>query len=525
MAPSEVLISRGSELRRSIVPVLIAAAALVAGSCGLAAAAPWVKLSPDDVAGIDGSTLTVSGGRVIAAWPAGSGSDLALSMEFRGFAPTATASLAGAGPVATAFSGFSNVSSRPGLVVAGAPAALRLIAGGTVDGQDHVYVTAPLTEGAAPATPPTIISQAFYGALDAVALPDGGVVVANDENGVLHTFRDSVAVDRTDLQAQLGGCCSYHPALGRDGTGRVWVAWYSNATGHVGIFVQQLDPATGAPAGPFALVPQSASVANNDNHLALACGAATCRIAYATQVNPTAPLRVSSWAPGESAPTIVAVPGSLGLDGSFGAAIRPDGRMWTTWYDQGATSAGAGFYATLGNARGAGGERVKIGRPAGFVQSGDVEAAILGENLVVVSTVNTGKPRAALWTTVVQPPDQVIDNPRTIRNGPATVVAPKGVLLSKLKRTKCVNVRLTVSEPARVLVAIFSGTKSARVFGQKIVVFPAPATKVVCVKVPFRAKTFNVRTPAKIAIAVRKGATRRTGEPAAKVVTKGFRFF
>ena len=119
----------------------------------------------------------------------------------------------------------------------------------------------------------------------------------------------------------------------------------------------------------------------------------------------------------------------------------------------------------------------------------------------------------------------MIDNPRTIRNGPATVVAPKGVLLTKLKRTKCVNVRVSVTEPARVLVAIFSGRKSIRVFGQKIVAFPAAGSKVVCVRVPFRAKTFNVRTPAKIAIAVRKGAVKRSGEPPAKVVTKGFRFF
>lgn len=512
-------------MRRNAVFVLLAVAAVLAGTAGVAAAAPWQKLSPDDVLSIDGSSLTVNGGRVYAAWPSGSGFDLAGTISFRGFAPTATAPLAGAGPVAAAATGFSNVSSRPAIVVAGVPAGLRVITGGTIEGRDHQYVTAPLSEGAAQGVPATIISEAFNGPMDAVALPDGGTVVANAENGVLHTFRDAVPVDGTDLQAPLGGCCSYHPAIGRDGTGRVWVAWYSNAAGHVGIFVQQLDPASGAPLGPFALVPQSQSVANNTSHLALACSAATCRIVYAAQPTATDPLRVASWAPGESGPTTVAIAGSLGLNGSMGAAFRPNGTLWSVWYDNGATSGAAGFYATLGNARGAGGERVKIGRPAGFVASGDIEAAVLGENLVVVSTVNTGRTRAALWTTVVQPPDQVVDNPRTIRNGPATVVAPKGVSLTKLKRTKCVNVRLTATQPARILVAIFSGTKSVRIFGQKVVTFPAPGTRVVCVRVPFRAKTFNVRTPAKIAVAVRKGARRRQGEPPATVVTKGFRFF
>lgn len=491
----------------------------------LAAAAPWRKLSPDDVSNVDGSALVVSNGRVIAAWPSGSGSDLAGSVAFRGFAPTPAAPLAGAGPVATAVGGFSSESRRPGLVVGGSPLGLRVVTGGTIAGIDHVWLTDPLTEGASPAAGPTAISSGLNGSLDAVALPGGGIIVANQENGVLHTFRDSVPVDGFDLQAQLGGCCSYNPAVGVDGTGRVWVAWYSNATGHVGVYVQQLDPATGGPLGAPQLMHQSATVSNNTSHLALACGPATCRIAYLAQATPGGAQRIVTWAPGESAPTAVTGLLSIGVNGNLAAAIRADGRMWIAWYDPGVTTAAAGYYATLGNARGAGGAKVKLGRPAGFVDDGDIEAAALGGDVVLVATVATGKPRAALWTTLVQDPSQVIDNPRTIRNGPATVVAPKGVLLTKLKRTKCVNVRVTVTEPARVLVAIFSGRKSIRVFGQKIVAFPAAGSKVVCVRVPFRAKTFNVRTPAKIAVAVRKGAVTRRGEPPAKVVTKGFRFF
>lgn len=509
--------------RLSVVASAVAVAALAALPA-LGSAAPWQKLTGDEVAGIDGAALTLNGGRVVAAWPTGSGSDLATGIAFRGFAPTPTAPLAGAGPIATAIGGFSSVSGRPGLVVSGVPAALRVITGGTTAGNDDVHSSSALTEGT-PGGASTVISTALSGRMDAVALPDGGVIVANMENGVLHTFRDAVPVDGFDLQAQLGGCCSYNPAIGRDGTGRVWVAWYSNATGQVGIFMQQLDPATGGPIGAPTLVYQSASVSNNTSHLALACGPAACRIAYLLQSTVAGPQRVATWAPGDAAPTLVTPPLSVGVNGNLAAAFRADGRMWTAWYDPGVTTSQSGYYASLGNAKGAGGERTNLKRPAGFVDDGDLEAIALGDNLVVVGTVSTGKPRAALWTTIVQPPDQVVDNPRTIRNGPATVVAPKGVLLTKLKRTKCVNVRVTVTEPARVLVAIFSGRKSIRVFGQKIVKFSAPASKVVCVRVPFRAKTFNVRTPAKIAIAVRKGATPKRGEAPAKVVTKGFRFF
>lgn len=510
-------------MRRITVAVPVVALAVLAGSAGAAAAAPWVKLSPDDVAGIDGSALTVSNGRVIAAWPSRAGADLAGAIAFRGFAPTPARPLAGAGPVALALSGFTNMSARPGLVVGGSPSGLRVISGGTTAGTDAVQVSSPLTEGSPGAATP--VATAINGAIDAVGLPGGGIVIANDQAGSLHAFRDASPTGGFDLQGQLGGCCSYNPAIGADGTGRVWVAWYSNATGRVGIHVQQLDAATGGPIGAPALVYQSAAVANNTSHLALACGAATCRIAYLQQATAGGSLRIASWAPGESAPTAVTPPLGIGVNGNLAAAIRADGRMWTAWYDPGATPAQAGYYASLGNAKGAGGERTNLRRPAGFVDDGDLEAVALGDDLVLVGTVSTGRPRAALWTTIVQPPDQVVDNPRTIRNGPATAVAPKGVLLTKLKRTKCVNVRLTVTEPARILVAIFSGTKSIRVFGQKTVRFSAPGSRVVCVKVPFRARTFNVRTPAKIAIAVRKGAAPRRGEAPARVVTKGFRFF
>ncbi len=133
--------------------------------------------------------------------------------------------------------------------------------------------------------------------------------------------------------------------------------------------------------------------------------------------------------------------------------------------------------------------------------------------------------RDSLWTTYVQDPATIIENPRTIRNGPATITAPKRVSLKNLKRTKCVNVKVSVTEPARVLVEIFSGPKSRRLFGQKIVAFTAPGTKYACVRVPFRAKTFDPRAPAGIRLAVRKGNTSGRQGPPAKVVTRDIRFF
>jgi hypothetical protein len=507
------------------LPILSAAALMV-----LAAAAPaalgagWAKVSGDDVSSIDQASLAVNGGRVVAAWPSGQGSELADSIAFRGWAPTPQSSLAGAGPVATATGGYTNVSARPGLFVA--PDGLHVVTGGVIAGQSRTYLTPPLTEGQA-GGPATEIASQLTGPIDAIALAGGGFEVANMTNGEVRVFRDASATGGEPLQQLLGGPAGYNPALGQDASGRLWVAWYSNATGNVGIYMLQLDPATGGPAAGATpmQVPQSESPANNGFHLALAC-AATCRIVYGAQTSPTAQLRLASWAPGEGAsPTNIGGGARLSLGLPLTAAYRADGRLWVAWYDLGTTR---GFYAAkLGNAKGAGGTVQNLGRPAGgaFVDARNLDSVAVGTDLVLAGTVITSAPRASLWTTYVQDPATIIENPRTIRNGPATITAPRRISISKLRRTKCVNVKVAVTEPARVLVQIFSGPKSRRLFGQKIVALRAPGTRYVCVRVPFRAKTFNPRAPAGILVAVRKGNARGRQGPPAKVVTRDVRFF
>ena len=63
----------------------------------------------------------------------------------------------------------------------------------------------------------------------------------------------------------------------------------------------------------------------------------------------------------------------------------------------------------------------------------------------------------------------------------------------------------------RVLVSIFSGRLSIRLFGQKLVVFFAPGRQQPCIPVPFRAHTFNVRTPLNVALGYTAGARRQVG--------------
>ncbi len=107
---------------------------------------------------------------------------------------------------------------------------------------------------------------------------------------------------------------------------------------------------------------------------------------------------------------------------------------------------------------------------------------------------------------LARPDTRGITAPRVTRNGPALLVAPRRVSLRSIRRSKCVRVRVQSRRPATVGVAIFSGVRSRRVFGRATVVFRRPGKRVVCVRVPLRARTFDVRQPFRFAFAVREGA-------------------
>ena len=105
-----------------------------------------------------------------------------------------------------------------------------------------------------------------------------------------------------------------------------------------------------------------------------------------------------------------------------------------------------------------------------------------------------------------------IPKPQTLTGGPTTIVAPGTVSLVSLTRSKCVLVRVASSRPARVLASIFSGRRSIRLFGQKRVVFSRAGSRRVCIPVPFRAHTFDLRTRLNVALGYAVGATPRRGE-------------
>ena len=222
-----------------------------------------------------------------------------------------------------------------------------------------------------------------------------------------------------NLQPQLGGCCGYVPKMALDSAGHMWIAWYSNATGSTGEYVQQLDPANAAPIGPPVLAPNSESSNNNSFGTALAC-AATCRLVYGNSPAASNTDLIVSWWPGQGAPTTIADLAGTGQGAGrvLTAAYRADGRLWVAWFD------GKTYRATLGDGTGAGGEPQDAGVPKGTPSGAYGLAGIaVGDNLLLAANYAwqaTAQLPFAVFVNTIAPPAAVTRAP-----GPRDVTLQK----------------------------------------------------------------------------------------------------
>ena len=349
-------------------------------------------------------------------------------------------------------------------------------------------------------------------------------------NGEVRVYRDSAPDPATDAHppgAARRAAPGYNPALGQDAAGRLWVAWYSNASGNIGIYLLQLDPATGGPlagAQPTK-VPQSESPANNGFHLALAC-AAGCRIVYGAQTAPTAPLRLASWAPGEGGPTNIGGGARLSLGLPLTAAYRADGRLWVAWYDLGTTK---GFYAAkLGNAKGAGGTVQNLGRPAGggFVDARNLDSVAVGHR-PGARRHRRHQPAARVALDHLRPGPG--DDHREPADHPERARDPDRPQAHLAEEPEAHEVREREGRRQRAGPRpggdLLRPEEPPPVRPEDRRLHRARHASSRCVRVPFRAKTFDPRAPAGIRLAVRKGAASGRQGPPARVVTRDIRFF
>jgi hypothetical protein len=515
----------------ALLPVASLAAALTCGIPAAASAADWTKLGRDNNSSLPVARLALDGTRVIATWltPA-PGGDRAQAATF---APT----LAAAGRLPQVADIVSEVWANLAdpLLLGKAGGGFQVLLSGI-----HSTTTGdPLNgESFAPRNPdgsfgapvPTGIAD---GAGDAILAVDGATpLFVTSSSGGLRLHRGALQPSVFDVAAAVGGRfdSDYVPRLGRDGAGRYWLAWY--AIGSVprpsGLYIAQVDSATGTLAGPATLAPDSASPSNNSLSIPMACNAQACRLVYhETAANGlTTTGRILTWAPGDTTPTPVL---TVDAADNLGTAYRGDGRLWIAWFERGTSNS---YKFTLGDARGAGGEIGDLGTPPRPAISGGyaISAIDAGANLVLVTNFLSGSAYAQ-WATVTGPPSAAgtpdttgIPNPQVIRRGPAIYVVPKKPSLRSLRRTKCVNVRVQTTQPAAIRVAIFSGRRSIRVFGATVVRFTTPGKRLVCIRVPLRAHTFDVRQPFRFAFAFKAGAHPKANAPAT-VTTSSFTNF
>lgn len=499
--------------------------ALLACAAPAVAATPtavWTKIGADERTVTAFPSVALDGSRVVAAWSVpGIGTASAQSATIT---PSLTAATR-APQVVDVVTGWTNIDSPVLLARPGGGLQLMLNAfhslttGDPLNGVSFAPRNADGTWGApVPAGGSSGGSTAFLGS-------DGATpFFATAASGTIRLFRGATAPVEVDVATALGRTSSHQiPQLGRDGAGRVWIAWYDDG----GLHMAQLDPATGAVAGPTATAPQSSGISNVQQRLAFACGPADCRLVYhQTNANGSDTGRILTWTAGETAATVAVAGADPSSD--LAAAHRADGRLWIVWYDR--SSAGTPSYrVTLGNARGAGGGVRTLGVPARprSYSAGGISAIDAGGNLAIVTAFERDGTYNQ-WFTVAAPPlaagavdTSGIDDPRVIRRGSSTFVVPRHPTRAALRRTKCVNVRVATTRPAVIRVAIFSGRKSIRVFGATIVRFTKPGSRIVCIRVPLRAKTFDVRKPFRFAFAARVGARPARSAPTT-LTTSGF---
>ncbi|MDX6645172.1 MAG: hypothetical protein QOK40_899 [Miltoncostaeaceae bacterium] len=523
--------------RHRFVPAL---AALGLAVPSLAAAAPgapaWTKISGPVGSSLAAPALGFSAEGVLAAWTVSGATSAAIQTvpllpSRNGGVRTPPA------PVAAA-DGWTTLAQTPVLIpkaggglqvlFAGARATAAGVAmsGGTVAvrNADGSFVQPAAASVRGPSG----------GTMDAVALPDGTPIWATDQGGVIAVLR-GIGADQTrhELQsATVGGCCGFDPALAIDGSGAVWIAWYSNAPGAVGILVQRLDPVSGAPIGPAQIAPGSEPAVNNLNshRVALACKpvGGGCRVVYATQEAVGAPATLVSWHPGDRAPVTVATINGLGTVALSASYTGDAQHLWVAW-KQGLGS--PSYHAVYGDPTGAGGSPIAIGAPPTAAQGAYGLTTVAVGNDLVLASLN-GSPEAAVWANRISPPNPNatpntlgIWQPRTIENGPTLAVAPRRFSLAGLRRFGCVPMRVQSTQPARVTVTILGGPRG-RLSGSATAGFPRAGggNQMVCVKIPIRPYKIDTRKPFTVGLTYQLGSRPKPGAPQARNVIKPFSF-
>jgi hypothetical protein len=192
--------------------------------------------------------------------------------------------------------------------------------------------------------------------------------------------------------------------LAYDRSGRLWLAWYGLpvSPAATGVFLEQLNPATGAPES--GATPQRAPDSTNEVNaqtIRLACNA-ICHVIYQPG---SARNELVSWAPGQAAPvTVIDITTQHAFMSVLGAAAAPDGRLWIAYLY--ADSASEQIIARLGDDNGVGGTATILSPPTAesLIYGGTLLDTPKGLVLAVNFAPSVKDTTNAVWGTVLPQP-------------------------------------------------------------------------------------------------------------------------
>ena len=219
------------------------------------------------------------------------------------------------------------------------PAGLRAFWGGirTTDAGDanHELSTALSTDGGVSwvLTPGSIVAlgaQPYGSPMSAATLPSGTALQA--WAGTLGTWVHSgldPSSPNFEYQSPMGNY-GYFPGIAADAGGAAMLAWYSNATGHLGVFARGVN-ADGSPQGAAINMPSTADMnvgqLSRTPIVARPVGGGFY-VAYGTGY-PTQN-RIRIWRVGATSAPLLA---HTGVNSVVALATDPNGRLWLAWTD------------------------------------------------------------------------------------------------------------------------------------------------------------------------------------------------
>jgi hypothetical protein len=455
---------RALAIRLSAVAVLFALVAPV-GPVAAGTGGRWEKFTGGNLGNTDAPVLHRTGdGRLHILWPEHS----AGRILHRSVSPTGAL-----GATSTVVSGWSNVSI-PGVVAEGG-GMRAFFSGQRSTNSDDPYqymstATAPATGSTWALGPNQVVESDIPGDIAATLAPDGAPLQTWAASTGVFVHRGLEPGTNNSIAA---GCCSYNPDLAVEGSsGRMWVGWYTVTQSRTGVYVHEINPATGAPIGTASRMPGSSTVYQG-NQISVNMGARTPIVgrpgragvftAYPGGYPSTDKLVV--WRLGRDSSTVVGR--GNGVDNAA-LTVDPQGRVWVLWTQR--TNSGPRIFARRSNpAVTAWGRPVSVRSPSDVVDGYRLAANAQSRRVDVVAIFGKVNETAS-WHTQLKPALTLTAQPRRF-SGRRTVtftVRDAGVPVPKaLVKVAGKSERTNSNGVARIVVGPYSTTKRV----------PAVATK------------------------------------------------